>query len=168
MTLKDIQKEILENKKRRGFNTTNIEQEFCYLYLEIGEVYEAYYNAPDTFAEELADVAIFLLGIAEIKGINLENEILQAQTLGNLEKINFNVANIEKEFCYLYGIVRIAYEAYIKKPDKFPGKLADIAIYLLRFAEINDIDLKAEIYKKVEINKRRIYKRNEAGNWIKV
>lgn len=27
MSLKDIQREILENKKRHGFNTTNIEKE---------------------------------------------------------------------------------------------------------------------------------------------
>ena len=167
MTLKDIQKEILANKKRRGFNTTNIEQEFCYLYLEIGEVYEAYYNAPDTFAEELADVAIFLLGIAEINGIDLEKEIIEAEAPAKSVKISINIANIEKEICYLYGIVRNAYEAYIKRPDTFPTKLADIAIYLFKFAEINNIDIKAEIYKKVEINKHRIYKRNEAGNWVK-
>lgn len=167
MTLKDIQKEILANKKRRGFNTTNIKQEFCYLYVEIGEAYEAYYNAPNTFAEELADVAIFLLGIAEINGIDLENEILEAENHANRVKISINIANIEKEFCYLYGIVRNAYDAYIKRPEIFPEKLADIAIYLLKFAEINNIDLKVEIFKKVEINKRRIYKRNEAGNWVK-
>ena len=77
MTLADVQKEVLENKKRHGFNTTNIEQEFCYLYGEVGEAYEAYYKGWDTFPEELADVAIFLLGIAEIKGINLEDEIIK-------------------------------------------------------------------------------------------
>lgn len=164
MTLKDIQKEIVANKKRRGFNTTNIEQEFCYLYVEIGEAYEAYYNTPDNFPEELADVAIFLLGIAEINGIDIEDEILKAK---NLEK-EINIGNIENEFCSLYGMVRKAYEAYIKKPNTFPTKLAEISIFLLKFAEVNDIELKDEIYKKVQINKRRIYKRNEAGNWVKV
>lgn len=75
--MKDVQKEILENKKRHGFNTTNIEQEFCYLYGELREAYEAYDKRLDTFDEELADVAIFLMGIAEIKGIDLESEILE-------------------------------------------------------------------------------------------
>lgn len=75
MTLKELQKEILENKRRHGFNTTNIEQEFCYLYGEVAEAYDAYYKEKDTFPEELADIAIFLLGIAEIKNINLQEEI---------------------------------------------------------------------------------------------
>lgn len=75
MNLLEIQKEILENKRRHGFNTTNIEQEFCYLYGEVAEAYDAYYKEKDTFPEELADVAIYLLGIAEIKGIDLGAEI---------------------------------------------------------------------------------------------
>lgn len=77
MTLKEIQKEVLENKKRHGFNTTNIEQEFCYLYVEVAEAYDAYYKNLPTFPEECADVAIFLLGIAEIMGFNLEEEIVK-------------------------------------------------------------------------------------------
>jgi len=75
MTLQEIQREILENKRRHGFNTTNIEQEFCYLYGEVSEAYDAYYKQKDIFPEELADVAIFLLGIAEIKGVDLQKEI---------------------------------------------------------------------------------------------
>jgi len=77
MHMKDVQREILEYKKRHGFNTTDIEQEFCRLYGEVGEAYDAYYKGLDTFGEELADVAIFLMGIAEIEGIDLEEEILK-------------------------------------------------------------------------------------------
>lgn len=81
MLMKEIQKEILENKKRHGFNTTNIEREFCYLYGELREAYEAYYKGLDTFGEEIADVTIFLMGIAEIQGIDLGSEILKRLTL---------------------------------------------------------------------------------------
>lgn len=77
MQMKEAQREILENKKRHGFNTTDIEQEFCRLYGEVGEAYDAYYKGTDNFAEELADVAIFLMGIAEMQGIDLETEILK-------------------------------------------------------------------------------------------
>ena len=77
MQMKEIQKEVLENKKRQGFNTTNMEEEFCRLYGEVGEAYDAYYKGADNFAEELADVAIFLMGIAEIEGIDLWQEILK-------------------------------------------------------------------------------------------
>ena len=77
MLMKELQKEILENKKRHGFNITDIEQEFCRLYGEVGEAYDAYYKGTDNFAEELADVAIFLMGIAEIQGIDLWEEIIK-------------------------------------------------------------------------------------------
>lgn len=77
MSLRDVQREVLQNKIRHGFNTTDMEQEFCYLYKEVAEAYDAYYKQMDSFGEELADVAIFLLGIAEIKGIDLEAEILK-------------------------------------------------------------------------------------------
>lgn len=90
MSLKQIQEEILENKKRQGFNTTSIEQEFCYLYGEVGEAYEAYYKQKSTFPEELADVAIFLLGIAEIKGIDLEAEILKKVERNRARHYQFN------------------------------------------------------------------------------
>ena len=90
MSLKELQVEILENKKRHGFNTTNVEQEFGYLYGEVAEAYEAYYKEKDTFPEELADVAIFLLGIAEIKGIDLESEIVKKVYKNKTRKYNFN------------------------------------------------------------------------------
>ena len=50
-------------------------EEFCHLIAEVGEAYDAWFRGKDTFAEELADVAIFLLGIAEMKGIDLQKEI---------------------------------------------------------------------------------------------
>lgn len=77
MSLKQIQQEVLANKIRHGFNTTNMEQEFCYLYKEVAEAYDAYYKQKSDLAEELADVAIFLLGIAEILGVDLETEIVK-------------------------------------------------------------------------------------------
>lgn len=90
MSLKQVQQEILENKRRKGFNTTSIEQEFCYLYGEVGEAYEAYYKQKPTFAEELADAAIFLLGIAEISGIDLEQEILKKVSKNRDRNYQFN------------------------------------------------------------------------------
>ena len=87
MQMKDVQKEILENKKRHGFNTTNIEQEFCRLYGEVGEAYDAFYKGTENFAEELADIAIFLMGIAEIEGIDLWKEILKKVEKTRLDNI---------------------------------------------------------------------------------
>lgn len=77
INLQECQKRVIENKKNKKFNITNIEKEFCLLYGEVGEAYEAYRKKKDDLGEELADVAIYLLGIAEILGKNLEEEILK-------------------------------------------------------------------------------------------
>ncbi|MDF2672318.1 MAG: hypothetical protein K0R09_583 [Clostridiales bacterium] len=75
--LSNIQKEIFDNKVKKGFNTTNVEFEFCLTYEELAEAFEAYRKKSATVGEELADVAIFLYGIAEILGFDLNNEILK-------------------------------------------------------------------------------------------
>ncbi len=73
--LKTVQNEIIENKIKHGFNITDVCKEFCLLYGEVSEAYEAYRKKKDDLGEELADVAIYLLGISEILGFDLEKEI---------------------------------------------------------------------------------------------
>lgn len=75
--LKDIQKKIFKNKVEKGFNTTNVEFEFCRAYSELSEAFEAYNNKMPTVGEELADAAIFLYSIAEILNYDLNKEILK-------------------------------------------------------------------------------------------
>jgi len=70
-----LQKQIMQNKLKKGFNTTDVNLEFCYLYAEVAEAYDAYRKNKDDLGEELADIGIFLLGLAEILGVNLEQEI---------------------------------------------------------------------------------------------
>ena len=74
--LKQLQERILKNKVTQGFNITDIYMEFCYMYGELNEAREAYTKKKDDVGEELADVAIYLLGLSEILGIDLEYEIL--------------------------------------------------------------------------------------------
>jgi len=75
--LADIQKKVYQNKVEKGFNVTDIYQEFCLTYGELSEACQAYAMKKDDLGEELADVAIYLLGISEILGINLEDEIIK-------------------------------------------------------------------------------------------
>lgn len=75
--LKKLQKDVFQNKINHGFNTTDLNMEFCLTYSELGEAYMAWLKKKDDVGEELADVTIFLLGISEILGIDLENEILK-------------------------------------------------------------------------------------------
>lgn len=74
--LKKYQKMVYENKVQKGFNVTNVETEFLLIYGEIAEAFEAYkQNKMDNLGEELADIAIYLLGLSEILGIDLDEEI---------------------------------------------------------------------------------------------
>lgn len=75
--LKSLQKDIYQNKVDKGFNVTDINKEFCLIYGEVAEAYEAWRKKKDDFGEELADVMIYILGLAEISGIDLEDEILR-------------------------------------------------------------------------------------------
>lgn len=75
MELREMQKQVWENKIRHGFDTTNVDREFCLLYGEVGEAYEAYIKKHDNLGEELADVAIYLMGLAGMVGLDLEDEV---------------------------------------------------------------------------------------------
>lgn len=75
MNIHELQKDVWQNKVNKGFNTTNVDKEFCLLYGEVAEAYEAYRKKKDDLGEELADIAIYLLGLSEMLGFDLETEI---------------------------------------------------------------------------------------------
>ena len=74
---KKLQKAVMENKKKHGFNTTDIEFELLRLHGEANELFEAWRkNNKENINEELADVGIFLLSIAEILDSDLGEDIV--------------------------------------------------------------------------------------------
>lgn len=98
--IQNFQKRTIENKIKKGFNITNIEKEFCLLYGEVGEAYEAYRKKKDDLGEELADVAIYLFGIAEILNFDLSKEIenkLKINEQRIYQKVNGVNYKVEKE-----------------------------------------------------------------------
>jgi NTP pyrophosphatase (non-canonical NTP hydrolase) len=76
INLKQLQKDVFENKKKQGFNTTDVNKDFVYLYGEVAEAVEAYQKKKDDLGEELADIVIYVLGLAEILGYELEDELI--------------------------------------------------------------------------------------------
>lgn len=74
--MKEMQKEIWQNKINKGFNTTDVNKEFCLLYGEVSEAYETWKKKKDDLGEELADIAIYLMGLSEMLGFDLEDEII--------------------------------------------------------------------------------------------
>ena len=71
----DAQRRAWANKVARGFNTTDVPMEFCLLMEELGEAFSAWRKDKDSYGGELADVAIFLLGLAEMTDIDLGTEV---------------------------------------------------------------------------------------------
>lgn len=74
--LKELQKAVMQNKIEKGFNTTDVAREFCRAHEELSEAYSKYEKGQDGVAEEFADVAIFLLGMSEMLGYDLEKELI--------------------------------------------------------------------------------------------
>lgn len=74
--LAQLQKRVYENKIAKDFNVTDVYMEFCLTQAELSEAIMAHVKKKDDVGEELADVAIYLLGLAEILGVDLEAEIL--------------------------------------------------------------------------------------------
>lgn len=75
MDLNEMQKAVWENKINKGFNLTNVEKEFCFLYGEMGEAFEAYRKKKDDLGEELADIGLYLLGLSEMLGFSLKEQM---------------------------------------------------------------------------------------------
>jgi NTP pyrophosphatase (non-canonical NTP hydrolase) len=75
MQIRSAQKLTWENKVAKGFNTTDVPLEFCLLQGEIAEAFDAWRKGREDVGEELADVAIYLLSLAEMTGIDLQDQI---------------------------------------------------------------------------------------------
>lgn len=86
MNINEMQKEIYQNKLDKGFNVTDVNKEFCLLYGEVSEAYDAWRRNKADVGEELADIAIYLLGLSEILGIDLESEI-EKKTAINKDRV---------------------------------------------------------------------------------
>ncbi|WP_125703908.1 MazG nucleotide pyrophosphohydrolase domain-containing protein [Lacticaseibacillus daqingensis] len=72
METRALQQQILANKIKHRWNTTDVNFELLELYQEVGEAFKAHlHHDRANLAEELADVVIFALGIAEIEDLDL-------------------------------------------------------------------------------------------------
>ncbi len=91
--LKKIQKDIWQNKLNKGFNTTDVNKEFCLLYGEVSEAYDAWKKKKDDLNEELADIAIYLMGLSEMLGFDLADEI-EKKVSKNEKRVYKNIDGI--------------------------------------------------------------------------
>ncbi|MFF4410367.1 hypothetical protein [Streptomyces sp. NPDC001404] len=75
MDISEAQRLAWENKLDKEFNVSNVELEFGLLWAEIGEAFTAWRKKDPGFGEELADAFLFLAGLAQMNGIDLNGEV---------------------------------------------------------------------------------------------
>jgi NTP pyrophosphatase (non-canonical NTP hydrolase) len=92
MQIRSAQKLAWENKVAKGFNTTDVPLEFCLLQGEIAEAFDAWRKGREDVGEELADVAIYLLSLAEMTGIDLQDQI-EAKMAKNAARVYQRLPN---------------------------------------------------------------------------
>jgi MazG-like family len=92
MDIESGQKLVWENKVAKGFNTTDVPLEFCLLHGEVAEAFDAWHKGREDVGEELADVAIYLLGLAEMTGVDLQGEI-EAKMAKNASRVYRQLPN---------------------------------------------------------------------------
>lgn len=86
--LKELQKEVMRNKKEKGFNMTDTALEFCRAHEELSEAFSKFNKNQSGVAEEFADVVIFILGMCENMGFDLEKEVLRKIEINKNRKYN--------------------------------------------------------------------------------
>lgn len=75
MDICSAQKLAWDNKLNKGFNTTDVPLEFGLLTAEVGEAFTAWRKGLPDFGEELADVFLYLVALAEMTGLDLGDEV---------------------------------------------------------------------------------------------
>ena len=72
------------------------------MYGEVAEAFDAYRKKKDDLNEELADIAIYLLGLSEMLGFDLEDEIMkkvsknEKRVYKNVDGTNIRVSDWEE------------------------------------------------------------------------
>lgn len=99
----------------------------------------------------------------------MDTKSTQKRIIDNKISKGFPTDNLEQEFLLLHGEVAEAYVEVLRGDKKaLAEELADVAIYLLGIAELNDVDLGKEIERKLSINEARVYVPNELGTFRKI
>lgn len=75
--------------------------------------------------------------------------VLQKKLYNNEIDNDYNVEDVDREFCNLYGKVASSYYSYRKDKKDIGKDLADIELYLLKLSEMLNIDLEDQIIKRI-------------------
>jgi len=73
--MRTAQRLAWDNKLAKGFDTTDVPLEFCLLNGEVAEAFDAWRKGRPDVAEELADIALYLFGLSEKIGVDLQDAV---------------------------------------------------------------------------------------------
>jgi NTP pyrophosphatase (non-canonical NTP hydrolase) len=86
LEISEAQRRAWQNKIAKGFNATDVALEFGLLTAEVGEAFTAWCKRLPDLGEELADVAIYLMCLAEMNGLDLDAEV-ERKLAKNAERV---------------------------------------------------------------------------------
>ena len=89
LTIREAQSRAYGNKLAKGFNVTDVPMEFGLAMEELGEAFSAWRKSKPDLGGELADVLIFLAGLAEITGVDLQAEVERKLALNEARAYEF-------------------------------------------------------------------------------
>lgn len=98
----------------------------------------------------------------------MEIRDIQQRTWANKLAKGFNTTDVALEFGLLTAEVSEAFTAWRRKLPDFGEELADVFLYLAALAEMNGVDLAAQVERKLAKNERRVYERNDRGVLVRV
>jgi NTP pyrophosphatase (non-canonical NTP hydrolase) len=75
LEIRAVQNQAWDNKRAKGFNVNDVALEFGLLTAEVSEAFTGWRMRLPDFGEELADIFIYLAGLAEMTGIDLDTEV---------------------------------------------------------------------------------------------
>lgn len=92
----------------------------------------------------------------------IDLKALQKEVMRNKLEKGFNTTDVAVEFCRAYEELSEAYNKHAKGDSRGTAEeFADVMIFLLGMAEILDVDLEKELVRKIEINKKRKYRKEK-------
>ena len=75
MDISSLQQLAWDNKALKGYNTTDVPLEFCMLQEKAAAAFAAWRKNKARLGEELADVVLYVMSIAEMTGLDLQHEV---------------------------------------------------------------------------------------------
>jgi len=87
MIIKNLQREVYNNKKNKGFNISDIGKEIVLMTEELGELAKAYKNKNKRKqVDAVIDLMIYCLGLLEILKVNGDKELKKAIANNKIRK----------------------------------------------------------------------------------